>query len=385
MPAEKSKATIMLQRLVSAREALGLTQKEAAEQLGFKNYQTLLQIEQGKRTISAHELISLSRLYGRDLDYFFDTNITHDPVPLWRKSPDAEEKEIKNIQREFLTFLEHYSNLESLLNLKRRWKDIQVSHEKDDFEHEGYRLINKLSSDIHKKLDLGSRPACNLLNVLENDLRFKIFHLPLEGVSGACVVDNSLGVGILVNENEVPWRRNYDLAHELFHIMTWDVFSVKEIGDGIKRTRPERYADAFAASLLMPEDHFLNALKEITTDDTIRMVDIIELAMDFGVSSEAVLWRLVNLGKLKEAQVKRILGDPEFKEMDRRFRREHYEKNIPSKYPERFVSLACRCLMEGKISRGIFAAYIDKERHEVDSYLAENGFIEEHYEKIGVA
>ncbi|MCK7515378.1 MAG: hypothetical protein MZV70_72935 [Desulfobacterales bacterium] len=44
-------------------------------------------------------------------------------------------------------------------------------------------------------------------------------------------------------------ERNFDLARELFHIITWNVFTSDEIGDGTKKTKPEQYADAFAANL----------------------------------------------------------------------------------------------------------------------------------------
>ena len=226
----------------------------------------------------------------------------------------------------------------------------------------------------------------NLLNVLENKLRFKILHLSLgDGVSGASVVDNILGVGILINAKDAPWRRNFDLAHELFHVITWNVFSPEEIGNGTTKTRPEQYADIFASSLLLPEAHLLDALKEIATNNKIRFVDIIELAKDFGVSSEAILWRLVNLGRLKKSQVQKILDDSDFRDVDRIRRRSLYSEGKPSKFPSRFISLACRCLLEGKISRGTFAEYLEIDRAEIDDYLNAAGFVEQNYEKIAVA
>jgi hypothetical protein len=41
--------------------------------------------------------------------------------------------------------------------------------------------------------------------------------------------------------------------------------------------------------------------------------------------------------------------------------------------------------MDGKISRGIFAEYLEIDRADVDDYLAEMGFAEENYEKIASA
>ena len=370
-------------KIMAARQAAGFSITEAARKLGFKNYQTLSAIEKGARKINAHELIMMARLYGRNLDYFLESDVAPDTVPLWRKTRKTN---VNQIQRQFLSFLENYSNLEHLLGLKRRWKDIQKNYDRDDFSYNGFEQADKLGADIHNFLDLGSRPSLNLLNVLENKLRFKILHLSLgDGVSGASVADNTIGVGILINAKDAPWRRNFDLAHELFHIITWNVFSPEEIGNGATKTRPEQYADIFASSLLLPEAHLLDALKETTTNNKIRFVDIIELAKDFGVSSEAILWRLVNLGRLKKSQVQKILDDPDFRDVDRTRRRSLYIEGKPSKFPSRFISLACRCLLEGKISRGTFAEYLEIDRAEIDEYLVEAGFMEQNYEKIAVA
>lgn len=109
------------------------------------------------------------------------------------------------------------------------------------------------------------------------------------------------------------------------------------------------------------------------------------MAKDFGVSTEAILWRLVNLKKLKKERVRKILDDLNFRDLDRAMRLSLYEEYKLSRFPARYISLACRCLMEGKISRGTFAEYLEIDRAEVDDYLTEMGFVEENYEKIAVA
>jgi Zn-dependent peptidase ImmA (M78 family)/transcriptional regulator with XRE-family HTH domain len=383
MKTAKGDRVFLHDRVLEARQAAGYSLGEAAKLLGFNNYQTLSAIERGTRNINAHELSAMAQLYGRSMDYFFEKSISPDPVPLWRKSPEADEK---MVQRQLLLFLENYSNLEKLLGLKRRWKDIQKNYEKSDFSFRGFELGDRLGEEIGNSLNLGSRPASILLNVLENDLRFKVLHLPLDnGISGACVVDDRLGVGILINSNDAPWRRNFDLAHELFHIVTWNVFSVQEVGDGTVRTRPEQFADAFASSILLPKKHLLEALDEVTASTAIRLVDMIELAKEFGVSTEAILWRMVNLNILKKESVQKVLDDPRRKEMDRISRQSMHSKSPVNKYPERFISLCCRCLMDGKISRGIFVKYLEIDRVEIDDFLDKFGFMENNYEEIASA
>jgi XRE family transcriptional regulator, fatty acid utilization regulator len=383
MQSKNSKEEILDKRIVAAREAAGFSITEAARKLGFKNYQTLSAIEKGTRKINAHEMVMIARLYGRNLDYFLGSDFAHDPVPLWRK---ATKTDVYQVQRQLLSFLENYSKLENLLGLKRRWKDVQKNYDRDDFSVNGFEQAEKLGAEIHNFLDLGSRPFLNLLNVLENKLRFKILHLSLgDGVSGASIVDNALGVGILINANDEPWRRHFDLAHELFHVITWNVFSPEEIGNGTRITRPEKYANIFASSLLLPGNHLREALKGTATDNEIRIIDIIELAKEFGVSTEAVLWRLVNLKLLKKSDAQKVLDSPRFRQLDRDMRRGLYKSERPSKFPSRFISLACRCLMEGKISRGTFAEYLEIDRSEIDDYLAAVGFGEASYAKIAAA
>ena len=82
MESRKQKGDPLDKRIIAAREAAGFSITEAAQKLGFKNYQTLSAIEKGLRKINAQELIRIARLYGRSLDYFLESEVTPDPVPL---------------------------------------------------------------------------------------------------------------------------------------------------------------------------------------------------------------------------------------------------------------------------------------------------------------
>ena len=109
------------------------------------------------------------------------------------------------------------------------------------------------------------------------------------------------------------------------------------------------------------------------------------LAKDFGVSTEAVLWRLVNLKIIRKPLAQKVIKNSQFRDLDRNMRRKFYDNDRPSRFPSRFISLACRCLMEGRISRGTFAAYMEIDRAEIDENLAAAGFVEGNYAKIAAA
>ena len=94
---------------------------------------------------------------------------------------------------------------------------------------------------------------------------------------------------------ESPGRRRFTLAHEVGH---W-VCQVLEGKTAPVYCRPgdvteaadralEREANVFAAELLMPE--------ELVAQEFPRAAAIPELAAWFGVSGEAMHWRLYNLG-----------------------------------------------------------------------------------------
>jgi transcriptional regulator with XRE-family HTH domain len=62
-----------LQRLASAREEAGLTQREVSQRLGMA-HSFLSKCETGERRIDVMELIQLAQLYGKPPGYFLGVN-----------------------------------------------------------------------------------------------------------------------------------------------------------------------------------------------------------------------------------------------------------------------------------------------------------------------
>jgi len=100
---------------------------------------------------------------------------------------------------------------------------------------------------------------------------------------------------VVLKADEPAARRRFTLAHEVGH---W-VCQVREghdapvycraadIAPGADRTL-EREANVFAAELLMPEP--------VVREEFVRSASLGELTARFGVSAEALNWRLYNLG-----------------------------------------------------------------------------------------
>ena len=128
-----------------------------------------------------------------------------------------------------------------------------------------------------------------------------------EGVSGASCRLPGLDA-VLIARHEVAGRRHYDLAHELFHLLTWDAMPPDHAEERLEKGggRVEQLANNFAAAVLMPEGSVdrVDDWQRLSGEELTSCLNTV--ADDLSVTSSALRWRLVALGKLKSAQANAI-------------------------------------------------------------------------------
>jgi len=363
------------QRLKKARESLGLTLKEVAKKMGFSNYQTVSNIETSKREAKAWELAKLAQIYYRDINYFLSEreDAGREPIVLWRKAKNVEDFQNRLHQRRFLNYCNNYYSLEQMLGLDTPTKFRPIPSTKDDFA--GFYFVEELASKYSRILDLGSRPAWSLSKILDERFAVKIRFLAMGHQESGASTIGDFGPAILINSNDSPWRRNYDLAHEFFHIVTWNIFKPEELySDDEQKNKGEQFADVFASALLLPDQEVREEFENRRKNNTISYFDCIEIARQFGVSTQAFLWRLVNLNLIKKRGAKKVLDDPKLRRMDKEKRYGDW-KDVPE-FPSRYVDLAFRGMQLGLISRGIFAQYVEIDRQEIGQFLKRYGLNE---------
>jgi Zn-dependent peptidase ImmA (M78 family) len=161
------------------------------------------------------------------------------------------------------------------------------------------------------RLGQGDAPIGDLLNLLDEQAGVRAFLVPVavQSWSGVAVRDRTNRPCIAVNSKEDAYRRNFDLAHEYGHVLVHLSRSDQpqariDLAAGSGRQSPEeRFADAFAAALLMPKRAVLDQLERTMRANKGRFTDedLVHLAMHFGVSGQAMSLRLVSLGKLPRA------------------------------------------------------------------------------------
>ena len=352
------------ERLRYARDRLGLKGPQVSEKTGVGT-SSLSEFENGKREPSLAQLQRLAAAYGRSLSFFLEEGPIPRELVLWREKPaEAAEK----VQARFLRLCEQYHNLEV-------WTEDEVPvflpPAQGEADRYGYRHAETLARQVRKQLELGDRPALSLLPVLEEVCGIKVFHLDFEPTGAAASArSDTFGAGILLNAANVRWRRNFDLAHELFHLLTWDIFR-EPVANGATSScateDEERLAQCFAVNLLMPSEAVRIALNRKVKDGGLPFEDLFDVARQFDVSVEAMLWRMHNLHMLSDDADKTKALIERAKSLSPVL--EERGQARPETSPERYKSLAVKALRHGAISVGRLAEYLDITRKKAMTYV----------------
>jgi len=333
-------------RVKEARKRLGMSQQELGELLGIDHAQIISQIESGERQVKAWELARLSTILHTGTADLLREDALAEPVVLWREQPDNYQK----IETEFVRQARNYDFIEKVSGVrsKSQLRPADVPGERLD-----HRDAAELANEAAKTLNLGRVPATSLTKVLEEDFGVKIFYREnLAGSAASAVGD--FGQSILMNSSEAPWRRNYNFAHELFHLLTWNAMPPQRLrNEQSLKDKFEKLANYFASCLLLPAECVLTAFQAKLSEKKISFADLIEIAREFDVSTEALLWRLVNLRQIEADEVRKALADMNFRLLDRTTMAERWSK--PDDLSDRYVRLCFLCFQKEQISRAKLA------------------------------
>ncbi len=252
-------------RMKALREERKLSQDDLARLFGFKDRQTVSAIETGERRVSAEELITAVEKLGAPLDYF--TNpflLVGEGKFSWRQS-NVGRAQLGRVRARRWT-LDRREPHACARGRTARLVFAQRAQANPE-EHASKRRWRQASGSP-KNSSLGTIPARRLADVMERELGDAVLMVDaFEGVSGAACRLPDLDA-VIINRHEAPGRRHFDLAHELFHILTWDTMPPEHVEEAteISRNRVEQLANNFASALLMP----LSALDRFARPGTMR-------------------------------------------------------------------------------------------------------------------
>jgi Zn-dependent peptidase ImmA (M78 family)/DNA-binding XRE family transcriptional regulator len=339
--------TIIATRLKALREQRGLSQEQLARSLGFKNRQTLQAIESGERKVAADELVRAGEVFRVPLDTFTDPFLLlGEGAFSWRQS-GVSGSDLDAYERTAGGLVAAYRTLAPMVGRPPRLIRPSLALDKTSTYEDAAAAGERFAAEY----ELGEVPARRLAEVMERELGILTLMVdPIDGVSGAACRLPDLDA-VLINRNEVPGRRHFDLAHELFHILTWEAMPpghVEDVEDVAprRRSRVEQLADNFASAVLMPADVVapLAAWAELTGDG---LIDRLNAAADaLGVSAVALGWRLVSLGYLTRS-ARRALPEERLRHNGRDVPR---DEATPPLFSRTFVEVIALAIDDGRVS-----------------------------------
>ncbi len=378
-------------RLRSAREAVGLTQDDAATHLGIARPAVVL-VEAGKRGVSSLELDRLAGLYGRDIKDFLAPEYSDDEAlhAVFRAQPGFEiGSDLRKTLLSWRRKARALTDLEAVLEIPRRlctagpyasapltsrWNAIQQGE--------------RLAEEERGRLGLGRAPVGDLPTLLESQgIRTAIEPLP-DNVSGLTLQERGQDLLILVNGSHAVTRHRFSFAHECAHVLIdrdrGSVVSRVEDRDELVEMR----ANSFAAGFLMPAEGVLEFVRDlgkgqgsreiaVVYDDSeaepvrvegrtapgsqaLQMYDVIQAADFFGVSRIAMIYRFKTLRLIKQPEVDALRAAEE-----RRWGEEleklvgdgtqETREGAPSAFQRRFISTALEAYRRELVSGGKLA------------------------------
>jgi len=362
---------IIGRRIKEERTRQNLTQEEliTKAQLGWER-QTLGQIEKGDRELKAWELAKIAKVLHVELPVFFPETTTPAvplrPVVLWREKPENHER----LEAEFISLCKDFKFVETLNSVDSS-RFIVLPRKKIDLNTFTYNDAYSLAEEVRGQLGVGDYPATSLVKILEEKYGIKFFFNELGGNGSAAASASEYGLCILISSSEQAWRQHFSIAHELFHIITWDDALIEQIKDDqTLRSLNEKLANAFAAGLLVPTESLRREIRSLAKSNA---AGIVSIARQFEVSLEALLWRMASFHIIRRDDVQKALQDPGLRSLDYASR---MESQSPYYLSNRFVRLAYLACENGEISRARLAKMLNQSLSALADYLKNFGLAE---------
>lgn len=298
-------AKIQPSLLVWARETAGYTIEAAAKKIHVSE-EKLAACESGEQNLTFKQLQDSANAYKRPLALFFlsEAPALEASVQDFRLDRDMAEKplapavniEIRRARQHRDEALELARELESDLP---SFSTTATMQERPDAVAQ--RLSELLKLDDQKIASWrnqdealkGRKAAAEAVGVLV----FEASRIPTEQMRGVALPFDQLPV-VILNGADSAAGRSFTLMHELTHLLLRQggVCDLAPSEDSSSNARIEHFCNAVAAAVLMPT-HKLLAMVPNSAPEAWTMDQLGALAKPFRVSREALLVRLVNLGR----------------------------------------------------------------------------------------
>lgn len=296
----------MARRLKALREQRKLTQAELSTRLGFNDRQTLAAIEAGERRLTPAELVRAAEVFGVTIEHFTDPFRLAGEAAFSFRAKEVDPAVLDAFAERAGRWIATYRELGAQAGVQPS----RLGHKLELTPRSSFEDAQACAEEIRQRWKLGDTPAEGLADAIGRELQALVLFVDAPaGVSGAASRLPGLHA-ILVNRREPAGRRSYDLAHELFHVLTWDAMPPPPVEWDVKPAkgnRVEMLAENFAAALLMPASTLAAWWASRGGGDVREWIGASARALR--VSVPALQWRLHNLGYLTRAELATLTAE----------------------------------------------------------------------------
>ncbi|WP_308749126.1 XRE family transcriptional regulator [uncultured Anaerococcus sp.] len=332
------------EKLKTARTYRSMTLAELGRSIDLSK-QTLSLYENNKGNPDFETIMKLSKVLNFPTNYFNQEsshNIKSGSTYFRSLSTTTKKSRLAEITRvEFIGAL--YEALYKYVDFPK----LNLPKIYNDNEDLSDEYIEKLASDLRSYWGLGSEPIKNLQYVLEsNGLIVTGVNVPDRKIDAYSQIvnidDNETYIIVLCVGKKGKARINFDMAHELGHIIlhpwTEDIETLSN--DEFKER--ERQANKFASSFLLPRDTFLADCRKYPTE----LEYYRNLKNDWEVSIQAMIFRANDLD---------VISNNQYQYLMRQVSSRGWRKKEPGDYPytlnENIFKMAIKLLLDNDYSK----------------------------------
>ena len=315
-------------RIREARERRDISQQKAADALGIPRT-AVTNIEAGTRSVSTLELTRLGALFKLPPAAFFDGSGVSDLAVVRARalSEATNSPEFGSVIDRMIDLCREGAELRRLLDQETP-ASLPNYAQRIANAGDAVRQGEGRARDERRRLSLGHAPIGSLPELIGDQgiwVASAAKDVPAN-VSGLFLNHPAIGMAILINGCHEPVRKRFSYAHEYGHALFDRQEELRLTQDRNSTGLVEKRASAFAAGFLMPAGGVLDQLRllgkgqpsrqaqvlySVATDSNdeaeirprtgsqiITFQDAAVLARHFGVSYDAMVWRLRNLDQL---------------------------------------------------------------------------------------
>jgi len=273
-------------RVREVREMIGMKAQDLGTEIGL-DPSAISNIERGKRSVKGDELAAIAKTLGVSVLALLDGNSLLARLPVSPRTSNG-----VMLKGEVL---ERITGIAELHEILAEWESETLNYSFPAVDtNEWLDQAPSLANWAREKLEYsptGSNHFFDLVGAIENKLGIDVLveSRADEDFSGASLTDVEYSL-IYVNAEQPITRALFTLAHELGHVLAQDGSFVID-QDLVANSDNERFANAFAAELLLPEQ----GIRSLITSENLDALALCSLLALYGTSYETLIYRLHNL------------------------------------------------------------------------------------------